>query len=487
MKVAIYTRVSTDNQAEVEFNSCDAQEAKIRSFIASQDKMDIVKAYSDQGYSGANTDRPALKEMIWDIQQKKIDLVISYKIDRLTRSPKDFYQLIEIFEQFNVNFISVTERFDTSTPAGRLLRNIMLTFAQFERELISERTKDKMLERAKKGFWHGGPAPYGYKLENKRLVINPQEAVTIKYIFSNYATTKSTGVVYNNLKKRKMLYRNGLPLTKTTIGHILRGVIYTGKIKYGKEIYSGLHEPIISETVFNSVQLMRKSYNKKSRVFNNTLFPGLIKCTECGSVMSSVFTNKLKKGKRTRYYYYRCSSIDKRDHGFCDIKQISADRLDQLIVNYLDNATKNNQYLDSLIFTLNNSAESASKGLELKGDRSPYTAEKLRIIMQSIVEASKLCGKYEKRDILKRHIESIIYSKETIEVKLLYSESVAPCLIDVRAASDLLRRSPAEVKFSTDHKDGAAFRQLSSPQSRPTAKVRTKKEAPRVGLEPTTP
>lgn len=163
LKCAIYTRVSTDNQAEVEFNSCEAQGIKIRSFIKSQENMEIFKVYSDLGYTGANLNRPALIELFNDIKQNKINLVISYKIDRLTRSPKDFYQLIELFEKHNVDFFSVTERFDTSTPSGRLLRNIMLTFAQFERELTSERTKDKMLERANKGMWNGGIAPYGYK------------------------------------------------------------------------------------------------------------------------------------------------------------------------------------------------------------------------------------------------------------------------------------------------------------------------------------
>ena len=152
---AIYTRVSTDMQAEKEFSSCEAQEEKIKSFIQSQDNWQVYKVYSDAGYTGANTNRPALQELLEDIKQRKIDIILAYKIDRLTRSPKDFYQLIEILEQYNVSFISITERFDTSTPAGRLLRNIMLTFAQFERELTSERTKDKLLERVKKGMWNG--------------------------------------------------------------------------------------------------------------------------------------------------------------------------------------------------------------------------------------------------------------------------------------------------------------------------------------------
>ena len=188
---AIYTRVSTENQAEKEFSSCSAQEEKIRAFIKSQENWKVYKVYSDAGFSGAILNRPALQELLDDIKQKKIDIVLVYKIDRLTRSPKDFYQLIEIFEKYNVSFISITERFDTSTPAGRLLRNIMLTFAQFERELASERTKDKMIERAKKGMWNGGIVPYGYSKENKKLVINPKEAEIVKLIFEMYITTGS--------------------------------------------------------------------------------------------------------------------------------------------------------------------------------------------------------------------------------------------------------------------------------------------------------
>ena len=169
---AIYTRVSTDIQAEKEFSSCEAQEEKIRSFIKSQNNWQAYKVYSDAGYTGANANRPALQELLEDIKERKIDIVLAYKIDRLTRSPKDFYQLIEVFDKCQTDFISITERFDTSTPAGRLLRNIMLTFAQFERELTSERTKDKLLERARKGFWNGGRPPYGYekKIKNSSLI-----------------------------------------------------------------------------------------------------------------------------------------------------------------------------------------------------------------------------------------------------------------------------------------------------------------------------
>jgi len=183
MNCAVYTRVSTDNQAEKDFSSCEAQEEKIRAFVKSQNNWEVFKVYSDPGYTGATLNRPALQELLQDIREGKINIVLVYKIDRLTRSPKDFYQLIELFEKYEVDFISITERFDTSTSAGRLLRNIMLTFAQFERELASERTKDKMLERAKKGMWNGGIVPYGYKKENKKLVINSKEAEIVKLIY----------------------------------------------------------------------------------------------------------------------------------------------------------------------------------------------------------------------------------------------------------------------------------------------------------------
>ena len=222
---AIYTRVSTDMQAEKEFSSCEAQEQKIRAFVKSQDNWQIYKVYSDAGYTGANTNRPALQELLENIKQNKIDIILSYKIDRLTRSPKDFYQLIEVFDKYNVDFISITERFDTSTPAGRLLRNIMLTFAQFERELASERTKDKMLERARKGMCSGGYAPFGYKKENKKLIINKKEAEIIRLIFETYLETGSSVKVYDFLKEKNIKNRQSKLFDRPTIAYLLRNLV----------------------------------------------------------------------------------------------------------------------------------------------------------------------------------------------------------------------------------------------------------------------
>ena len=326
-RVAIYTRVSTDNQAEVEFNSCEAQEAKIKSFISSQDGMEIYKVYSDPGFTGANLDRPAIADMLNDIEHNKVDMVMTYKIDRLTRSPRDFYQLIEIFETHNVSFISVTERFDTSTPSGRLLRNIMLTFAQFERELTSERTKDKLLERAKKGLYAGGIPSFGYRNINKKLIIEPKEAEIVRWIYKYYIETASTFAVYDRLKTEGMLSRQSKLFSKTALSYLLRNITYTGKTMHVGKIYQGIHEPIISNELFEQAQVIhKKKIMPRFSPVKPHLFNGLIVCKECGSNMTATFTNKFKGGKKKRYHYYRCTCTYKRDWTDCSVRQVSASK-----------------------------------------------------------------------------------------------------------------------------------------------------------------
>lgn len=356
LKCAIYTRVSTDSQAEVEFNSCEAQEEKIRSFIKSQENMEVFKLYSDPGFTGANLNRPALNEMLDDIKAREVTLVISYKIDRLTRSPKDFYQLIELFDKYRVDFISVTERFDTSTPSGRLLRNIMLTFAQFERELASERTKDKMLQRAGKGMWNGGIVPLGYRVENKKLIIKEEDAKIIRYIFDSYISSGSLISVCKELKGSH---------SKSHISYILRNIIYTGKIKYAGKIYNGNHQPIISDDVFNLAQGLHKNKIRIMRVYKDYPLAGLLKCKQCNSYMTPCHTNKKKQNRLKRYYYYRCTKTFKREWNSCNVRQVSADRLEDFIFENLERISGDSHYIDSLIFKLNNSQTGDRIGLEL--------------------------------------------------------------------------------------------------------------------------
>ncbi len=435
---AIYTRVSTDLQVEEEFSSCEAQEEKIRSFVKSQNNWQVFKVYSDAGYTGANTNRPALQELFEDIKQNKIDIILSYKIDRLTRSPKDFYQLIEVFDKYNVDFISITERFDTSTPAGRLLRNIMLTFAQFERELTSERTKDKLLERAKKGLWHGGNAPYGYKRENKKLVINQKEAEIIRLIFETYLETGLINRVYDFLKEKNIKNRQGNLFRKPTIAFLLRNIVYAGKVKFADQIYQGIHQPIISEELFELVQKTHKKRVKKFKVYRDFLFGGLINCKECGHKMTSCFTNKWQKGKMKRYYYYRCTSVDKRGWQACLIKEVSADRLERYILENLERVSVDKDYIENLVFKLNHKLKSLNhslknlkapqqSGLEPSGlcsKFSKYSVETIISILKSFLSFLSQRRGVERNLLVKRFMKDIIYSKENVKITLFYSENL---------------------------------------------------------------
>ncbi len=473
MRCAIYTRVSTDNQAEKEFYSCEAQEEKMKAFVKSQNNWEVFKVYSDPSYTEANLNRPALQELLEDIKQGKTDIVLAYKIDRLTRSPKDFYYLMEIFEKYKVDFISITERFDTSTSAGRLLRNIMLTFAQFERELASERTKDKMLERAKKGMWNGGLVPYGYKRENKKLVINPKEAEIIRFIYETHVTTGSLFKTYDELKKQEIKDRQGKNFSKSAIHYILRNIVYTGKLNYAGKIYQGIHQPIISEELFNFAQETHKEKVKTLRVYKDFVLSGLVTCNECGSVMTPCYTNKRKEEKLTRYYYYRCTKTFKMDWDSCSIRQVNADRLENYIFANLDRISNDKIYLENLIFRLNKDPESGYRsGHELTQECSPLSSQTLQNILKIFLKSLAQKKGIEKNLLIKKFIKNILYSKEQIQINLYYSKD-----FDAFKNSNI----PSGVGSGGDKKEkGASVSISENPQ------FVLFKMAPRAGLEPAT-
>jgi site-specific DNA recombinase len=417
--VAIYTRVSTDSQADVEFNSCEAQEAKINAFISSQEGMELFKVYSDPGFTGANLDRPALTDMLNDIKENKIDMVIAYKIDRLTRSPRDFYYLIEVLEAHKASFISVTERFDTSTPSGRLLRNIMLTFAQFERELTGERTRDKLLERAKKGLYAGGIPSFGYINIDKKLIIVPKEAEIVRRIFKYYIETASIFAVYDRLKTDGILNRQKRLFSKTALSYLLRNITYTGKTMHVEKIYQGIHEPIISNELFEQAQeIHKKRIMPRFSPVKPHLFNGLIVCKECGSNMTATFTNKFKGGKKKRYHYYRCTCTYKRNWTDCSIRQVSASKLDEHVIKDFERISCDTQYLESLSFTLSHNNSGDRAGLELKPNSPAITSESIKTTLQNVLRIASIKEGLNKPEALRKHINSIIYSKDAIEIKL---------------------------------------------------------------------
>ena len=420
-KCAVYTRVSTDNQVEVEYNSCESQLEKIKSFIKSQDKMVVYGVYSDPGFTGANLERPALQQMLQAIRKEQIDMVIVYKMDRLTRSPKDFYHLIELFEQYNVGFISVTERFDTSTPSGRLLRNIMLTFAQFERELASERVKDKMHQRAQKGMWNGGTVPFGYSKENKKLIINKDEALTLKKIYTLYIETGSLGKVLNARFKG----RNGKSLSKNTLYYMLRNINYTGKVRYGGKITNAIHPAIIPEDVFNKAQELHGIKDKPTTFNRKYILSGLLRCSECGSQMTPSHIKKLNKDRKykRRYYYYRCTKTFRDGWHACSTRQANAERLENYIIASLERISMDKPYIESLIYMLNSTKANGQAKHELREKPLPFDPAIFRNTLQSFVKDFNKSRGIERVLVIKTHVKNITYSKEEIALSLYYKKT----------------------------------------------------------------
>ena len=243
----LYTRVSSRNQAEADYSSLETQRERLEAYCKSQDDYTIYRVYEDGGYSADSLDRPALKEMLRDIREGQINCVLAYKIDRLTRSVRDFHQLMDVFDRNGVKFVSVTQSLDTQNPMGRLLRNVLLDFAQFEREMTADRTRDKMHQRAQKGLWNGGNVPYGYTAENKRLIVNAEEATRLQFMFERFAETPSLARLRDDLHRRGWYSRSKQPWSKSALDQILRNPIYSGHIRFNEQLYKGDHAAIVED------------------------------------------------------------------------------------------------------------------------------------------------------------------------------------------------------------------------------------------------
>jgi site-specific DNA recombinase len=298
----------------------------------------------------------------------------------------------------------------------------MLTFAQFERELVSERVKDKLLERAKKGMWNGGHTPYGYERKNKKLIVNKKEAGIIRLIFETYLETGSINEVYDLLKKKNIKNRQRKIFSKNHLALILRNIAYTRKIKYTSQIYQGIHQPIISEELFNLAQKTHKRRIRKFRIYKYFLLGGLIRCKECGYKMSACFTNKHKNGKLKRYYYYRCTSVNKKGWQACSIKEVSADRLETYILENLERVSLDKNYIENLVFRLNHSLNTPCEdGIEPLKICSKFSVETIISILQSFLSTLTTQKGVERNLLAKRFIREIIYSKENIKINIFYS------------------------------------------------------------------
>jgi site-specific DNA recombinase len=315
VRCAIYTRKSTEHGLELEFNSLDAQRDACEAYIksqASQGWKALPQHYDDPAYSGGNLDRPALQQLLKDIDAGRIDVIVVYKIDRLTRSLADFAKLVEAFDAKSISFVAVTQQFNTTTSMGRLTLNVLLSFAQFERELSSERVRDKVAASRRKGKWTGGTVPLGYDAKDKKLVINKTEAATVRYIFQRYQEVKSFGKLVADLDAKGIVtkrrdtkvrkYNGGIPFTYGPLAHFLKNRLYIGETGHKDKWFPGEHAGIVDRKTFEQVQQLlgsKSAGRKASRTVSEALLMGKL-YDDRGNRMSPSFSTN--NGVRYRFY-----------------------------------------------------------------------------------------------------------------------------------------------------------------------------------------
>jgi site-specific DNA recombinase len=315
VRCAIYTRKSTEHSLQLEFNSLDAQRDACEAYIksqASQGWKALPQHYDDPAYSGGDLDRPALQQLLRDIDAGRVDVIVVYKIDRLTRSLADFAKLVDAFDAKSISFVAVTQQFNTTTSMGRLTLNVLLSFAQFERELSSERVRDKVAASRRKGKWTGGTVPLGYDAKDKKLIINKAEAETVRYIFKRYLELQSFGKLVEDLDKNGIVtkrrhtkvrqYSGEIPFTYGPLAYFLKNRLYIGETGHKDNWFPGEHAAIIDRNTFDQVQqlLTSKSAGRKThRTASEALLMGKL-YDDCGNRMSPSFSTK--NGIRYRFY-----------------------------------------------------------------------------------------------------------------------------------------------------------------------------------------
>lgn len=350
IRCAIYTRKSTEEGLDQEFNTLQAQRESAEAFVLSHRQAGwttIPERYDDGGFSGASIDRPALKKLLADIEAGLIDCVLVYKVDRLSRSLLDFAKLMELFDRHQVSFVSITQDFNTTSSLGRLTLNVLLSFAQFEREIISERTRDKLAAARRKGKWIGGSPVLGYDIDpvRKRLIVNQAEAAKVQQIFRTYLESRSLAATARVLEDRNITSKSwtsrggttysGKPLGNTVLRVLLSNVLYVGCVSHKGAIYEGEHEAIIERELWDAVNesLRQNGEHLRGRAHRPqaALLAGMLFCEQCKSPLFLSFTRK--SGQTHRYYV--CRSRRCRDAQHCSQRPISAVDLESSLVERL--------------------------------------------------------------------------------------------------------------------------------------------------------
>ncbi len=413
---AIYTRKSSEEGLEQSFNSLDAQREASEAFIASQRHEGwraMPTRYDDGGYSGGSLERPALKRLLDDVAANKINVIVVYKVDRLTRSLADFAKIVEALDAKRVSFVSVTQQFNTTSSMGRLTLNILLSFAQFEREVTGERIRDKIAASKKKGMWMGGLVPLGYDLEGRKLVPNPKEAELVSKIFSFYLELGCVRKLAERLDREKTRSKvwttrtgarlGGVAFARGALYDLLRNRLYLGEIRHRDQWYPGEHEGIVPQSLWDRVQSQLNSNLRKRRnqvrERASSLLTGLVE-DEHGTRYTPSFT--VRSGRRYRYYVSQGAIKNIASEGTGPTR-VPAQELESRVI-------------EKLLAFLKSDAE-VFDGLSLLGER-PAVASRLVTAAKQLATRFVSLSSLDLRDLLASFLWRIILQENKIEIKI---------------------------------------------------------------------
>lgn len=405
-RCAIYTRKSTDQGLERDFNSLEGQRAICSAYITSQRHkswIELAKHYDDGGYSGASLQRPQLQELLGDVERGLIDVVVVYKLDRMTRTLLDFVRLVDFFERYGVVFVSITQNFDTADSMGRLVLNVLLTFAQFEREMAADRICDKIMITKQSGRWAGGPAPLGYDLHRRRLHVNDEEAQVVQWIYQRYIELENLTAVSRECKAagfRSKQWRTragriagGGPITKALVYHVLGNPTYRGLIRHHDRTYPGLHAAIIDEESWNAVQAirLRQAMKKAGRNKNHVLTDLLFDCFGRPMSVSQHFVPGRSKTP-SRFYMSRQSAWGKRQQ----LKRLRAraDTIEELVITAVASFLSNREHVRAMLLGLSrhdSRLDDVARRCQQVGQRLTATPrDRLRLVLRALISRIEL-------------------------------------------------------------------------------------------------
>jgi DNA invertase Pin-like site-specific DNA recombinase len=365
LRCAIYTRKSSEEGLDMEFNSLDAQREACEAYIASQKSEGWVAThdrYDDGGFSGGTIERPGLKQLLADIDDGLIDVVVVYKIDRLSRSLMDFSKLVEVFDRNGVTFVSVTQSFNTTTSMGRLTLNILLSFAQFEREVIGERIRDKVAASRKRGIWMGGYVPLGYDVQDRKLLVNDAEAASVRRIFERFVELGSATVLARELRSDGFRNKQGTLIDKGYLYRLINNRVYRGEALHKGKSYPGEHRAIVDEDLWERVHAILQESPRKRANNSRSRTPALLKGLIFSDTGASMTPTCTKKGAKLYRYYVSMDVIRNRETGEEKAPmRLAAGMVEDAIVTEVRRILQTPEVITQVLATLNRDSSGASE------------------------------------------------------------------------------------------------------------------------------